>query len=347
MLEHGGRLRAAAAHYDIPLSDWLDLSTGINPQAWPVPPVPADAWLRLPEDEDGLDQAAAAYYGCPAANLLALAGSQAAIQLLPHLFAPTRVAMLAPTYAEHPAAWQAAGHALCELPAAELLASDARIIVVGQPNNPTGSHFSPSELLATADRLAGQGGFLLIDEAFVDATPALSLAAHAGRPGLLILRSLGKFFGLAGARVGFLLADPVLLDRVREALGPWPVSGPARFAARLALADHAWQAAARQRLAGDSARLGELLAPLNEVDSAERRRAEARPTQPSHAPPAGTALFRWLPHPQAAALAEEFARQGILVRHFDHLSALRFGLPGTAADWQRLSAAIATISGRI
>jgi histidinol-phosphate/aromatic aminotransferase/cobyric acid decarboxylase-like protein len=109
VLEHGGRLRAAAARYGIPLEDWLDLSTGINPQAWPVPPIPAEAWLRLPEEDDGLNEIAAAYYDCAADCLLPLPGSQAAIQLLPHLIAPSDVALLQPTYAEHPAAWRAAG----------------------------------------------------------------------------------------------------------------------------------------------------------------------------------------------------------------------------------------------
>jgi L-threonine-O-3-phosphate decarboxylase len=327
VLEHGGRLRAAAAHYGIPLADWLDLSTGINPQAWPVPPIPADAWLRLPEEDDGLNDIAAAYYGCAADCLLPLPGSQAAIQLLPRLLAPTEVALLQPTYAEHPAAWRAAGHRVSELPAEALLASSAKIIVLAQPNNPTGSHYPPAELLAVAERQAARGGFLLIDEAFIDATPELSLAAHAGRPGLVILRSLGKFFGLAGARVGFLLAAPELLAATREALGPWPLSGPARYASRLALADRAWQQAARRQLLAASARLAELLAPLASTPTVT-----------------GTALFRWLPQPRSAAWQQQLAQRGILVRHFDQLSALRFGLPGTAAEWQRLEHALTSLA---
>ena len=334
MLEHGGRLHAAATHYGIPLADWLDLSTGINPQPWPVPPIPAVAWLRLPEEDDGLNEIAAAYYGCAAEHLLPLPGSQAGIQLLPRLIAPSEVAMLQPTYAEHPVAWRAAGHRVVELPAAKLLASSARIIVLIQPNNPSGSIFPVDALLAVAQRQAARGGFLLIDEAFIDATPALSLAAHTGQAGLLILRSLGKFFGLAGARVGFLLAPPDLLAAAREALGPWPLSGPARHVSQLALADRPWQAAARQGLQAASLRLAALLAALPRLETC---RAEAQPTV------AGCALFRWLPHPQAAAWQLQLAQKGILIRYFEQLSALRFGLPGDEAQWQRLQQALAVL----
>ena len=65
MLEHGGRLRVAARRFGIPLSDWVDLSTGINPQPYPVPPLAPEVWLRLPETDDGLEAAAARYYGNP------------------------------------------------------------------------------------------------------------------------------------------------------------------------------------------------------------------------------------------------------------------------------------------
>jgi len=63
MLEHGGRLRAAARKYQIPLTDWLDLSTGIAPYGWPIPDIPASAWNRLPAEADGHEAAAQAYYG--------------------------------------------------------------------------------------------------------------------------------------------------------------------------------------------------------------------------------------------------------------------------------------------
>jgi hypothetical protein len=122
MLEHGGRLRQAAQRYGIPLADWVDLSTGINPQAYPVPPLAPEVWQRLPETDDGLEAAAAAYYG--STHLLPVAGSQAAIQALPACFASGRVITLAPTYAEHPHAWR--GHALTAVPAQKSLPPWAR-----------------------------------------------------------------------------------------------------------------------------------------------------------------------------------------------------------------------------
>src|SRR5574343_218609 len=241
MLEHGGRLRQAAAHYDIPLADWLDLSTGINPQGWPVPHLPAAVWQRLPEANDGLEAAAAAYYGNP--NLLPVAGSQAAIQWLPALLPKAAVACIAPIYAEHPQAWQHAGHKVRFLQNATLpraLAVATPYVLCCNPNNPTATRHPRDIVLEAADSLKKRGGWLIVDEAFIDATPEESVTALAGTadaPNLIVLRSLGKFFGLAGARVGFIFGQPGLLQRLAEAMGPWAVSGPARAVARLALAD--------------------------------------------------------------------------------------------------------------
>lgn len=327
MLEHGGRLRQAARRWGRPLEQWLDLSTGINPSGYPVPALDPECWRRLPEEDDGLEAAAREYYG--AGVLLPVPGSQVAIQLLPRLFAPGDVLMLTPAYNEHAAAWRRCGHTVLELPAHEAgtwleqAAADCRCVVLARPNNPTGTLLPASRLLGLAAALGRRGGTLVCDEAFIDATPGLSLAPQAG-PGLVVLRSLGKFFGLAGVRVGFVCAADELLLRLREELGPWMVSGPARAVARLALADRAWQRAARVRLEHDSARLGALLGRLG--------------------PTRGTALFRWLPHARAAALYQELARRGILVRLFDQPPSLRFGLPGTEAEWLRLQTALEEIT---
>jgi len=309
LLEHGGRLRDAARRYGIPLAEWLDLSTGIAPWPYPLPPVPAEVWQRLPEDDDGLEAAAHSYYG--AERLLALPGSQAAIQALPTLFSPGRVAMPAPLYTEHPAAWRAAGHALVGWDEA------ADYAVVCNPNNPTGRRHCRDELLGRAARVR----WLVVDEAFLDAEPLESLAGAAEN--VVVLRSLGKFFGLAGARVGFAFAAPDLLARLQEALGPWAVSHPARWAARLALADRDWQAAQRARLAVAAPRLADALRPLGV--------------------PTGCALFRTVATPRAAALYEQLARCGILVRRLDTPSALpslRLGLPADENQWRRLECAL-------
>jgi len=306
LLDHGGRLNAAARRFGIPRADWLDLSTGIAPWPYPLPPVPQDVWQRLPEDDDGLDEALCAHYGAPG---LAVPGSQWAIRALPQLLPRGRVALPQPLYAEHPAAWQAAGHTLVAWD------EEADYAVLCNPNNPTGALIPRACLLERAQRVR----LLVVDEAFIDADAQASLlGAH---PNIVVLRSLGKFFGLAGARVGFVFAAREWLDRLRGLLDPWAVSHPARWAARFALADHAWQARQRARLLAATARLSALL--------------------DQHAlPNSGTALFRYAPTPRAAALYEAFARRAILLRRFDAPPALRFGLPGGEMDWQRLEDAL-------
>lgn len=332
MLEHGGRLRQAAADYRIPLADWLDLSTGINPEGWPVASIPAAIWQRLPEDDDGLIEAACDYYG--ARDALAVAGSQAAIQALPYLFlqrhAPGRVGVVSPGYAEHAHAWAKAGHTVIPINREQLQKQpppdDLDVIVLIHPNNPTGQTYAPATLLAWHERLAARGGWLVVDEAFMDCTPEFSLAAHSHKPGLIVLRSLGKFFGLAGARVGFVLAEAALLERLSGLLGPWTLNGPARHIATLALRDAAWQAAARPCLRDNGQRLADLL------------------TCHGLAPSGGSALFQWIESPRAEKIHVALARQGILTRLFTDPASLRFGLPGYEADWQRLERALAEIA---
>lgn len=326
MLEHGGQIRQAALRYGILPEDWLDLSTGINPLGWPLPAIPPECWRRLPEPDDGLELAARGYYGC--ASLLAVAGSQAAIRALPDLRSPCRVGVLAPTYAEHALAWTRGGHHVESLASAEIEDRLDRldVLVLVNPNNPTGTRFAPEMLLAWHRRLAARGGWLIVDEAFMDATPEDSLAPHAGAEGLVVLRSLGKLFGLAGARVGFVLAWPELLVRLNETLGPWPVAHPARHVARLALADETWQVDERLRLTRESTRLNELL---------------GRHGLP---PAGGTALFQWVKCERALAVRDGLAQKGILVRCFDSSLGLRFGLPGGETEWIRLEQALRGLS---
>lgn len=325
MLEHGGRLRQASAHYNIPLTDWLDLSTGINPSPWPVPALPELCWQRLPESDDGLEAAAAAYYGN--SNLLPVAGSQAAIQLLPTLMQRAVVACLSPIYAEHPQAWQRAGHRLRFLQNALLpraLSAATPYVLLCNPNNPTADRHPRDIAVDAAEQLRKRGGWLIVDEAFMDPTPEESLTPLAGTdeaPNLIVFRSLGKFFGLAGARVGFIFAAPDILSRMNEAMGPWTISGPAREVARLALQDSAWQAAARPRLIAAGERLQQLLAPLGEVKSA--------------------ALFATLTTASSIELHAALATHGILTRRFEQQPLLRFGLPDKEVEWQRLATALA------
>ncbi len=330
MLEHGGRLRRAAAENQIPLADWLDLSTGINPAGYPVPPIDPTCWNRLPEDDDGLEEAAADYYGNP--RLLVLPGSQAGIQGLPTLLPRGVVACVSPLYEEHPQAWARAGHKLRRLPTlARALAAATPNVLLCNPNNPTATALDRATLLAAAATLCQRGGVLIVDEAFADPEPERSVVDLAGSdaaPNLIVLRSLGNFFGLAGARVGFLFAGETLRHTLREALGPWPVANPARAVARAALSDPAWQAAARQALSAASLRLAEVLALLGGTPEAVTR----------------TPLFCTLrveSQESLAALDTHFARRAILVRRFDEHGLLRFGLPPDEAGWERLSTAVA------
>ena len=322
-LVHGGRVHAAAVDYGIPVSQWLDLSTGINPISWPVPPVPASAWARLPEAEDGLAEAAQHYYGV--AHALPVAGSQAAILALPMLRAqPSRVGVLTPTYAEHAHAWQRCGHHVIALTPAEIdqAVTTLDVLVVVNPNNPTGLCFSPETLMHWHAQLAARGAWLVIDEAYMDATPEASLARETHRTGLVVLRSLGKFFGLAGARVGFVLAEPALLGDLHRHLGPWAIAGPARAIALHALYDQTWQIAARAQLMQATQRLAALLSRHGLATSG------------------GTALFQWTQTPHAARLHQYFAQHAILTRLFDEPPSLRFGLPGDEAGWARLAMAL-------
>lgn len=325
-LHHGGDLTAAERRFGRPVRGrWLDLSTGINPTAYPLPDLPAEAWSRLPDRKSlaRLIDAAQGYYGVPAADcIVAAPGSQALIQWLPRLHAPGpegAVAVLTPTYGEHARAWAMAGCAVESIADLADVADRHAVVVLANPNNPDGRRFDPDRLRALADRLSARGGLLVVDEAFADVAPELSLAGAAGRPGLVVLRSFGKFFGLGGLRLGFALGPPPLIAALAEALGPWAVSGPAVHIGAAALADTAWIAAARQRLAEGACRLDALLSGAG------------------FSILGGTDLFRLTEHPEAPVLFERLGRAGILARDFpERPQWLRFGIP-TKADLARLS----------
>lgn len=321
---HGGDLAAAEARWGRPAAGWLDLSTGINPWPYAIPALPAEAWTRLPgrAEEEALRAAAARRFGvCGTGHVLAGPGTSALIQALPRTRPPGAVAVVGPTYGEHARAWAAAGHDVREV--ARLEQADAAVIVIVNPNNPDGRVVAPGLLLDLAARQAARGGLLLVDEAFGDMTPALSVAPRLG-PGLVVLRSFGKFYGLAGVRLGFALAEPARLAPVAAQLGPWPVSGPALAVGAAALADDAWAEAMTARLVEAAAALDGVLerAGLSIVG--------------------GSTLFRLAAHDRAAELYDRLGRAGILVRAFvGHPHLLRFGLPSGAEDLARLARGLA------
>ena len=323
-LLHGGDLGAARKLFPAAPEPFIDLSTGINPFPYPLPPLDPATFARLPEPAtvERLAAIAAAAYGAPsAAHVVAAAGVQS---LLPHAFALAprgRAAVLAPTYAEHARVAALAGHAVRQVAdVADLAGADLAIVV--NPNNPDGRLVARSELLVLADALAP--GLLVVDEAFMDVAPAdASLAPEVSRQNLVVLRSFGKFFGLAGLRLGFALAAPPVAARLRAALGPWAVSGPALAIGAAALADKAWIASTRARLAAAARRLDGLLvaAGLELVG--------------------GTALFRLVRTSDAARVFDRLGRAGIFARRFASQPAwLRFGLPHGEAAWQRLAMAL-------
>jgi len=335
---HGGNLGEAIARFKRPREEWLDLSTGINPHGYPVPTPPPEVWRDLPDDFDDLIEVAAQYYGAPANTVVPCAGSQAAIRTLPTLLPPGRVTIASLTYSEYVPAFLRAGHTLVPWPGPEAgLLDDVDYLVWVNPDNPTTRHVTRETLSSWQGSLAARGGLLIVDEAFADVSPDASMASRAGQDGLVVLRSVGKFFGLAGVRAGFALCPPDLGQRLAHALGAWTVSGPARFAARAALRDTAWQSATRERLQRDGERL---LTLLHAYDWPAR----------------GTPLFAWTPHPAASAWHTQLAVRGIWTRFFgDHhvpletggtrlLPSLRLGLPAHESDWQRLRDALDEIS---
>jgi cobalamin biosynthetic protein CobC len=320
---HGGDLAAARSRFPGAPMPWIDLSTGINPRSYPVGTIPDEVWRRLPDAAAlaALERAAAAAYGAPPSHqAVAVPGTQAAIQVLPRLLNARHVSVLGFGYEEHPRSWKAAG---ADVSIVETLADMDRadVAVVVNPNNPDGRFTAPEALAALAHRLASRGGVLVVDEAFMDVCcPALSLVSRRPPPNAVVLRSVGKFFGLAGLRLGFAIADDDLAPRIRAALGPWAVSGPAITIAARALSDLAWASAERHSLGVDAARLDRLLIGAGfEVLG-------------------GTPLFRLARSAEAPCWYRRLGRAGILVRPFPRRPAwLRFGLPGPDRDWERLA----------
>ncbi len=304
--DHGGGIDAAALQFGGARADWLDLSTGINPCPYPVPTLPADAWTALPDAAAfaALEQAARAFWQVPdAAAVLAAPGASALIARIPALRPAATVVINGPTYNEHARSFAAHGWQVTDR-------ADACVIV--HPNNPDGRlHPAPD------------AAFRVIDESFCDITPDASHIAEATRPGTLILKSFGKFWGLAGARLGFAIGDPTLIAQLGAMLGPWAVSGPAIAIGAAALTDTLWADATRKRLTRDAARLDALMTGVGATLAG------------------GTPLFRLYDVADAAAWQTRLAHHHIWTRVFPYSTRwLRLGLPGDAQGWGRLERAL-------
>ncbi len=339
MLHHGGNLTAAAQRYGVHIDKWLDLSTGISPWSWPVPTIPEQIWQRLPENDDSLEHAARNYYQTN--SLLAVPGSQFAIQTLPALFAASKVLMPARGYAEHQAAWAKAGHTIIlyhdhEIDDLEekISHNNIDILLVINPNNPTTKIINPQQLRNLHQLLQNKGGYLIVDEAFMDITPEHSLAKYCPSSSLIVLRSLGKFFGLAGIRLGFVLAEQSLLEPLIHMLGPWAVTAPTRWVGAMALQDELWQQSQRPRLITSANKLATYL--HNKLSKINYSLAH-------------TGLFITV---DVAAnygdlIYEHLAMHGVLIRYFklnNQQVSLRFGLLKNDLEWNHFDKAMSEIN---
>jgi len=315
--EHGGRMDAARRRHGGRARDWVDLSTGINPRPYPLPVLEARDWCALPDDDAAraLIDAARRFWNVPAGvDILAAAGASALIARIP-LLAPAGVAQIRPvSYNEHAAAFAHAGWEVVETAQPGAGQTVARVVV--NPDNPDGRIWGGD--------VADDPRLLVIDESFCDVIPTRSLIALAARPGTVVLKSFGKFWGLAGLRLGFAMGTPDMIAGLREMLGPWPVSGPALKIGTAALSDHRWAEESRAWLAGQARRLDDLLL-----------RHGARVV-------GGTALFRLFDVGDGARWNESLGRHHVLGRVFSHSPGwLRLGIPGTPAAWRRLGSALA------
>jgi cobalamin biosynthesis protein CobC len=308
---------------------WLDLSTGISPWAYAIPHLSTECWTRLPDLvalEALVAQARQTYRVPQPATLLPVAGSDLAITVLPRLVGtklPVRI--VSPTYSSHQAAWTAAGFTVQHVATLQDLDTGC-IGVVVNPNNPDGRTYEPAALQSAAERLESGGGFLVVDEAFCDVTPELSvLNPDADLSATIVLRSFGKFYGLAGVRLGFVATAHGIGKSLAQTLSDWPVSGPAIAIGTQALADEAWARQTRERLS----------ALANNLQTALRER--------DFTIVGGTSLFCLASHPKAATHFTHLAERGILVRPFTESQLLRFGMPAHQDDLQRLAAALAAV----
>lgn len=326
--DHGGSLDRARALFPDAPQPWIDLSTGINPHPYPLFNLPATAFSRLPEPSRNRDLAhvaAAAYGGSSDSHVVPAPGTQILLPRVASLLQPGRAVVLGPTYAEHRRACTIAGHVVEETGDFDRL-SEADLAVVVNPNNPSGRVIARTDLLDLASRLAPRGGLLVVDEAFMDVGPlAESLAGDVEGNSIVVLKSFGKFFGLAGIRLGFAVASTETAAKLDDQLGPWAVAGPALEVGIRALADKHWQETMRQQLAEAALRLDALLARHDITVMG------------------GTSLFRYTHLPAAGILFEALGRHGILVRNFlERPGHLRFGLPASESEWDRLGRALGT-----
>ncbi|MDE0765229.1 MAG: pyridoxal phosphate-dependent class II aminotransferase [Amylibacter sp.] len=305
--DHGGGLDDAILKYGGNRTNWLDLSTGINPIPYPIPKVPNHFWHSLPDSQaqSALLSAARKFWKVPnGANIIASSGVSQLIAMLPSLLPVNCVEIIGPTYNEHAAAFQSSGWTVGQT-------GSVRVIV--HPNNPDGNQ----HVISKQD--AKNTDLMIIDESFCDVTPDETLINLTDQNNVIVLKGLGKFWGLAGLRLGFAVAAPELIKKITDRVGPWAISGPAQFIGQAALTDNSWIIKTRSRLREDSLRLDNLMIEYG------------------NKPLGGTDLFRLYEVKNATKIQNTLAKKFIWTRIFPYSrNWLRLGIPGTEAQWAQL-----------
>ncbi len=303
----------------------VDLSTGINPHPYPVSACDMEKWNKLPQqaDETALLDAAAAYLNCGPQHLVTSPGSQILISQLPYIVQNRTVQIMSPTYGEHSICWENAGHTILHRRHDEGLADQVDVCIITNPNNPDGFITKREVIVSYAKSLAARGGILIVDEAFADVAPEISVVDLVDQLPIVVLRSFGKFFGLAGARVGFLVASAKFTNVFQRKFGPWAVSGPALDVATRAYADERWITETRKELNYQKERLVKLMGKSGI----------------SHV--GGTSLFGLFQHPDMSRINRTLISAGIYARTFDYNpNWMRLGLPANELDWSQLLASL-------
>ena len=338
MIKHGGNLIEIAGRYQSDISQWIDLSTGVSPYPYPIGEIPSSVWNQLPQDNDGLTKVAQQYYQGKE-QPLAVAGSQAAIMLLPEVISEQlgrcgRIALPKVGYKEHQRAWESYRRDsqswqieyYDELPSLDVVARCDALLIIN-PNNPTAKVNSKADLQRLLQQVKQAHCMMIVDEAFADCLLNISLLdPDAHDHNLIVLRSVGKFFGLAGARVGFVFASQRIKQALQEKLGPWTLTGPSRYIVKKALADNAWQEKMRTRLRSQSLQLQKLLSQF--LPCAQ----------------GATDLFVTVYLSEPVACFEFLCQERVLTRLCDEKNALRIGLPANESQWQHLTNSLEKLS---
>lgn len=321
-MDHGGDLDRAIAQYGGTPDDWMDLSTGINPFSYPIPQLSDRAWTALPTraEMNNLTECARKYYNT-LSDIVALPGAQSAIQLLPDLRPKGSMKIIGPTYNEYENIFSKRNWYVDIVSDLDAL-KGADIAVVVNPNNPDGKIYSAHDLMKITDQV----GILIVDESFMDMTPQNSLANHSNHSKLLILRSFGKFFGLAGVRLGFAIGAADLCDQLRARIGPWPISGQAIEVATHAFENSAWISDTKQKLQQLTEKMDKII-PWKLIG--------------------GTNLFRLYRVPDAYEMQSRLAQRHIWIRSFRWRNdCVRIGLTADLPSFQARACEVLSESSR-